>query len=182
MSIDAIMKKMSRSRVAGLKAVLVITMMLFAAFGGLEIAQARSAHVQKQPTRWTDKTIEKEAQRYNFGNWKNTFVVLSEFIPAGGHWKDLDNPPQAIMRKANDRKKKILQVLQTDSSTRSLKLANFVRLIKTERRGDWSCIIQRGCYPKGFVLGVGPVTAVDAIKVCYSLRMKNAFCYVLRGR
>lgn len=53
-----------------------------------------------------------------------------------------------------------------------------VRLIKTERLGDWVCGVGRRCYPKGYVVGLGAVDSETAKRVCELQRHNRYFCGV----
>lgn len=136
---------------------------------------------------WTDEEIKKEFNRYSFsglaflkkGNLANPkLVILSGFSEVGKHWEDLDSPARDNARAAVVRREELVAFYESPASLRISLLAKLIRLIKTERLGDWECGIGRGCYPKGYVVGLGPVDSETAKRVCDLQRHNHYFCGV----
>ena len=136
---------------------------------------------------WTDEEIKKEFNRYNFtglefldkGSLANPkLVILSGFSEVGKNWQDLDSPIWKNTRAAFVRAEELMAFYESPASLRISLLARLIRLIKTERLGDWDCGIGLGCYPKGYVVGLGPVDSETAKQVCELQRHNHYFCGV----
>jgi len=168
-------------------ALLVGTALVAISFNTIGNARIRTLSTTIEKHGWTDKEIKTEFERYSFpaldflakGNLAHPkLVILSGFAAVGYHWKDLDSPPWKNTRPAFVRGEELTRFYESLASVRLSVLAKLIRLIRTERLGDWDCDVGRGCYPKGYVVGLGPVDSETAKRVCYLQRANHYFCAV----
>ena len=148
-------------------------------------AQFKKSSTTINQHRWTDKEVKKEFGRYKFtgleflkkGNLaKPNLVILSGFSEVGKYWKNLDAPAKENAPAAFTRRQELVTFYESPASVRISLLAKLIRLIKTERQGDWICGVGYGCYPKGYVVGLGPVDSETAKLVCELQRHNHYFC------
>jgi hypothetical protein len=131
---------------------------------------------------WTDEQIAQEMQRYRFENTLrqdgNTWVVLSEFFETGETWPDLSTQYEKETSPAYQRLTMIQSYLQSLPSTRYSVLEDQLTLLKLDRAGDWTCYVALGCYPKGWVVGLGPLEPELAGEICELFRRNEWFCAI----
>lgn len=137
------------------------------------------------PTRtlnWSDGQIADEMSRYRFHeplkSETGTFVVVSEFFETGQQWPAVDTPQERDESPAFQRLLSIRSFLEPLANVEYSVLADQLKLLKSEREGDWDCAIGIGCYPKGYVVGLGPVEADSAAEICGLFRANGWFCAI----
>lgn len=139
---------------------------------------------------WTDAEIADEARRYTFfppelqfPQRKNTakpgLVILSGFLKVGKYWREL-GWPTANNAAALERRDQLMADYGSVASVQISVLANLIRLIPAQREGNWICATSIGCYPKGYVVGLGPVDSETAELVCKKQRHNGNFCHIFR--
>jgi len=131
---------------------------------------------------WSDEQIASEMQRYRFldsvEDGGKTYVTVSEFFETGQQWPKLDTPYEQNDSPAYQQLLSIRSFLEPLANIEYSVLATQLRLLKTERKGNWRCGVGTTCYPKGFVVGLGPVEAEMANEVCGLLRANGWFCAI----
>lgn len=160
-------------------------------FNTIGSAQYPQASTTIDKRAWTDEEIKREFSRYTFNGLEflekenpanPKLVIISGFSEVGKYWPDLDGPTGENARTAVVRREELTTFYETSASLRISHLAQLIRLIKTEREGDWMCDVGRGCYPKGYVVGLGPVDSETAERVCELQRQNHYFCAVHERR
>lgn len=148
-------------------------------------AQYPEASTTIDQRRWTDEEIKKEFDRYKFTGLeflkkenlpKPKLVILSGFSEIGKYWRHLDDPKRNYSPDAFVRRQELAAFYGSAASVRYSLLAKLIRVIRTERRGNWLCAVGLGCYPKGYVVGLGPVDSETAKLVCELQRRNHYFC------
>jgi hypothetical protein len=161
-----------------------LIIILFTTIGSAQFKESSTTIDQR---RWTDKQVKTEFNRYKFTDLeflkkanlaKPNLVILSGFSKVGRYWKDLETPAKENAPAAITRREELVKFYESPASLRISVLAKLIRLIKTERQGDWICDIGYGCYPKGYVVGLGPVDSETAKLVCELQRRNLYFCGV----
>ena len=150
-------------------------------------AQSTKSSTMINKTNWTDAEISREFELYKFYDLdflesgdlaEPKLVILSGFFAVGKYWSDLDKPRKEQTVAAFARRDQLAAAFRSVASVRISAVADRIRLIKTERTMAWLCIVGRGCYPKGLVVGLGPVDAETAGAICDRQRRNRDFCHI----
>jgi hypothetical protein len=129
---------------------------------------------------WSDEQVANEMRRFRFfesvKEGGKSYLIVSEFFETGQSWPSLEDPQEQTENPAYQRLLAIRSFLQHLPNVEFSALAGQLRLLKLERQGDWLCAIGLGCYPKGFVVGLGPVEADNTAQVCELFQRNGWFC------
>jgi len=128
---------------------------------------------------WSEDEISAEIERYRIRARQTndgTYFIISGFFEVATTWIEFESTDQDEPSLATERRDELRDYLLALPRVQDSMLAEKVHLIQVEREGAWLCATGYGCHPKGYVVGLGPVSTDRDEGVCQIFRNNEWFC------
>jgi hypothetical protein len=128
---------------------------------------------------WSETEISAETERHMIRVETaddGAYFIISGFFEVAATWIEFESTDQDEANLATERRDELREYLLSLPRVQDSMLAEKVHLIQVERDGDWLCATGYGCYPKGYVVGLGPVSTDRDEDACQIFRNNDWFC------